>query len=523
MGSDEKQATFTAKQQRDGVCVLPFIFAGLFGRLGGNPARGESDAEEEDAADQDQRADDGGYEADDDEDIDEVRPGFKYDWTAYRARFGDTPLQDAVTAMFAEYALLYSRIAGQVGASFPPPMTVERAQDISQQASRFVMEYVTPILGQMNNTKMHRLLAHVALAIETHGNMRHGSTASNESQHKDDKVFYTRTSKHPATFTAQLVRQAQGSRAILTRLDEEDAADRRAAAPERIPAQPASTAGNSGHVSGSTSRGGRDNTVRLATRAAGEQGTSRGHGERAAVAASGAHPSALGDRARAGGRARRPRRRVAAPAARGGRAAHAETQYEAASHHLEHWKVADVARRPGLATLPRLLGVPPSRLLPVLNCVRISAWFDCGKRAPQIVRASPSFRGAPWLDFVLYSVGADTQTLYVGEVRALLRLPGGDVAVVAEMAPVDALPNCPLAARGCTRLRWLQRDGDPDCSVRVVPVGNLRRVVQVVPDLRDLSARRGLHAVPAGESAPLRDRLEMRFFLNVFYAWDVQR
>lgn len=76
MGSDEKQASYTAKQQRDGVCILPFIFAGLFGRLGGNPDPGESDAEKDVPADDDQPADDGGYEADEDEDVDKVRPGF---------------------------------------------------------------------------------------------------------------------------------------------------------------------------------------------------------------------------------------------------------------------------------------------------------------------------------------------------------------------------------------------------------------------------------------------------------------
>lgn len=37
VGSEEKQGSFTAKQQRDGVCILPFVFAGLFGRRDGNP------------------------------------------------------------------------------------------------------------------------------------------------------------------------------------------------------------------------------------------------------------------------------------------------------------------------------------------------------------------------------------------------------------------------------------------------------------------------------------------------------
>lgn len=122
MGEEEKQSSYTAKQQRDGVCILPFIFAGLFGRLGGNPP--PEAAVTQDCGDAAGRAqseeDDDGYDAEDDEDVDHVKRGFTYDWAAYRAKFGDTPVHEAVTAMFAEYAALYMRVAGQVGASAPP-------------------------------------------------------------------------------------------------------------------------------------------------------------------------------------------------------------------------------------------------------------------------------------------------------------------------------------------------------------------------------------------------------------------
>lgn len=175
-------------------------------------------------------------------------------------------------------------------------------------------------------------------------------------------------------------------------------------------------------------------------------------------------------------------------------------------------KVEDIARRPGLGNLSSVLGLPDDHVLPVLGYVRISAKFDCGARARQIVRASRSFREAPWLDSVIYSSGSDAQTVFVGEVRVLLRLPDAEVAVLCEMAPVDPVPGCPLAARGCTRLRWLQRPGQAACALRVVPVKDLRRVVHVVPDFMELSERKGVGAAPAGESDPLEDRLAMRFF-----------
>lgn len=482
MGEEEKQSSYTAKQQRDGVCILPFIFAGLFGRLGGNPP--PEAAVTQDCGDAAGRAqseeDDDGYDAEDDEDVDHVKRGFTYDWAAYRAKFGDTPVHEAVTAMFAEYAALYMRVAGQVGASVPPPLTLEVATDISAQATRFILDYVTPILGQMNSTKFHRLLSHVFDTIKMHGNLRNGNTASNESQHKEDKVFYARTSKQPGSFTAQLVRQAQGSRTILENLDEEDSAARRAAG--QVPVrQPKSTAEDA------------------------ESATS------AAVSAGRGAPVA--------------RRREAADCADGTTLADdsGEPQRPRTVHHLPHVKVEDIARRPGLGNLSSVLGLPADHVLPVLGYVRISAKFDCGARARQIVRASRSFREAPWLDSVIYSSGSDAQTVYVGEVRALLRLPDADVAVLCEMAPVDPVPGCPLAARGCTRLRWLQRPGQADCALRVVPVKDLRRVVHVVPDFMELSERKNVGAAPAGESDPLEDRLAMRFFLNVLYPWDVPR
>lgn len=95
---------------------------------------------------------------------------------------------------------------------------------MSDQASQFINDYATPILGQLNSTKVHKLLRHVLDAIKAHGNLNHGNSAANEAMHKNDKPFYMRTTKHPEAFTAPIVRQAQGSQALLERLAREDAA-----------------------------------------------------------------------------------------------------------------------------------------------------------------------------------------------------------------------------------------------------------------------------------------------------------
>lgn len=156
----------------------------------------------------------------------------------------------------------------------------------------------------------------------------------------------------------------------------------------------------------------------------------------------------------------------------------------------------------------------------MLYSVRMRATFDCGTRRQQLVRAAPSFRGAEWLDAVIYTAGDDPSVVLVGEVQALLRLPEGDVAVVFEMEPAVPEPDCAFTNRECTRLKWLQRAGQEGCAVRVVPVSCVRRLVHIVPDFGDLSARCGYDTLPATVRSPLAARLSMRFFLNAFYPWN---
>lgn len=107
----------------------------------------------------------------------------------------------------------------------------------------------------------------------------------------------------------------------------------------------------------------------------------------------------------------------------------------------------------------------------------------------------------------------------MAEVRAILRRPEGDVALIADMVAVPGVANYPLVSRGCTRLAWRVLGGDTDVRLRVLPVACIRRVVHVVPDFADLVRRVDVHAEPAGMDAPLADRLAMRYFINAFYPW----
>ena len=199
-----------------------------------------------------------------------------FDWAAYHDVWGDTPVHSAVTSMFAEYAVLFSRIAGRTTSAVPPPMTMTEGRKIAEQAQDFVNNFVTPILGHIASVKVHKLLCHVADAIKWHGNLRNGNTANNESEHKIDKPFYARANNDVRTFTRQLFCHLHGARTILARHAD---ADKAAVTPWQVElAERASTAAAAAATQGT----------------AGGAPTAGGHRTAAAGAAAGAAPAREG-------------------------------------------------------------------------------------------------------------------------------------------------------------------------------------------------------------------------------------
>ena len=77
---------------------------------------------------------------------------FHFDWAAYRTQWQDTPVDVAVTAMFAEYVTLYARMSRLRPSSVPDPMTMTEGISLGEQATNFVDKFVTPILGNVTST-----------------------------------------------------------------------------------------------------------------------------------------------------------------------------------------------------------------------------------------------------------------------------------------------------------------------------------------------------------------------------------
>jgi len=90
------------------------------------------------------------------------------------------------------------------------------------------------------------------------------------------------------------------------------------------------------------------------------------------------------------------------------------------------------------------------------------------------------------------------------------------------MEDVAAQQLCPFVDRGCVRLKWRATENASGVRLQLVPVAHVQRLAFLVPDFADLAARRGVDAeVPAMDSA-LQDPLDMLFFLNVFFPWEVK-
>jgi len=179
--------------------------------------------------------------------------------------------------------------------------------------------------------------------------------------------------------------------------------------------------------------------------------------------------------------------------------------------------VGTVASRPDLANVGSLLRLDSHRHVQVPTQTPIQAEFDCGTRVQQQLRAVDDYLGAPWYDSVLYHPGSDRSKLCIGELRAIVRGPKGDAVILAAMENVPAEPLCPSFARGCVRLKWRIADNASEITLRLVPVEHVRRLALVVPDFADLSARRGVDADIPTMDSPLQERLDMSFFLSVFF------
>jgi len=376
VGPKEKQATFTGKEQRRGVHIIPLAIPGVFKLFWQPPAPNstcdgagspyESQPAAEQGAAEEAPADADGYEADEDEAAAHVKSNFQFDWAAYHRAFGSKPFDEAVTAMFVEYAALCQRMAGYAGASFPQPMSLREAHAIQKQATAFISSFVTPLLGPINSTKVHRLLCHVFEAIRDHGSLLNMNTAVNECNHKEDKAHYVPTNRDPKGYTRQLVRHAQGTRLVKARLDRDAVAARVARRAARATAalgevDRTSTPSDDDAADTTTPSDGSGSRNSSADRSSDESG----YYSSSTASSTDSDDCSTDPDAECSGD-------VGAVAA-GGQLVETKRAY-----HLNETTVGLLAERPGLGRAARLLNLPSNHVVWVRMSKNIEARFDCG-------------------------------------------------------------------------------------------------------------------------------------------------
>lgn len=198
---DEPKTVLTGKWQIDGASAMPFWVAGVFRSRWALPVPDDVDQcssrffrDRTSVPAQDGIADAVPYLAalvaalnldgqlEDGGETVEGRTS-AYDWPVYHAVWKESPINVAITAMLAEFAVLLAKMSGYTCSTARPPLTLYVGRCTSDRAERFVNLYVTPILGPQHSTKVHRLMCHFMNAVHMYGTINNGSAGINEDSH----------------------------------------------------------------------------------------------------------------------------------------------------------------------------------------------------------------------------------------------------------------------------------------------------------------------------------------------------
>lgn len=135
------------------------------------------------------------------------------DGTAYKALFGDMPVQDAVQQMFCQIAQLGGMLCGDnvAGTVHTTGTQVSAMVDAALAAECSIQV----LLGPVHTSKIHRLMRHLRNELECRGNLWEGDTSRNESLHKVCKKMYLRSNKRGPTLAMQMMRGEQAQTEIL--------------------------------------------------------------------------------------------------------------------------------------------------------------------------------------------------------------------------------------------------------------------------------------------------------------------
>lgn len=190
------------------------------------------------------------------------------------------------------------------------------------------------------------------------------------------------------------------------------------------------------------------------------------------------------------------------------------------SHGGQRLTIADLERTPGMGMLGTHLDKSASCTTLASSSFDFQSMFERGAMSVLLTAcASASFLGQPLHDCTWCTDGFGRRQL--GWTPLVVRMLCGvidDFAVVRRLREVPFVLNCCVSRSGCKRVAWDFAIPTSEWPVLVlVPLVDVLRIENVVPDFLDLGDRHGLHAILSNVSDTAADRHAQRFFTNRFF------
>lgn len=138
----------------------------------------------------------------------------------YGELFGHAFVEDAILHTIFQAAKLNNLLFGDNNAN-PEVTTDTEAQEMAHLA-RALVGTIQVLLGEMQNTKLHRMLHHMLAELQKVGNLWERDTSLNEANHLSIKAMFRRTNRVGSSLLLHILRAIETQTDVLQTFEEEE-------------------------------------------------------------------------------------------------------------------------------------------------------------------------------------------------------------------------------------------------------------------------------------------------------------
>lgn len=184
--------------------------------------------------------------------------------------------------------------------------------------------------------------------------------------------------------------------------------------------------------------------------------------------------------------------------------------------YTKQQSVSRISVNRGLPGLAAALGCDPDTTFSPRSSIYFGPTSLRKDRQHYTIRATPSFHGSPWYDWLCYQT--KDGELRAGQAALVLTNRAGTYQrlVVRRAIKTAAEGGCVLSAYGCERLRWDVRPGSDTATLDVLRADDIVGWLAVEFDWEDLSKRHGVTVMPDEVPMTAEELRATRFFVNAF-------